>query len=85
MIYTLTVSFGDVGKAFVVVVMVIQIAGSSGTFPIEAAMIGARIAPGIDRDFLASEWAKVGDKKMWYNAIDEANDMIDHDVKMNIQ
>mgnify|MGYP000772033003 FL=1 len=48
-------------------------------------MIGARIAPGIDRDFLASEWAKVGDKKMWYNAIDEANDMIDHDVKMNIQ
>ena len=57
----------------------------SGTFPIEAAMIGARIAPGIDRDFLASEWAKVGDKKMWYNAIDEANDMIDHDVKMNIQ
>ena len=57
----------------------------SGTFPIEAAMIGARIAPGIDRDFLASEWAKFGDKKMWYNAIDEANDMIDHDVKMNIQ
>lgn len=35
MIYTLTVSFGDVGKAFVVVVMVIQIAGSSGTYPIE--------------------------------------------------
>ena len=29
------VSFGDVGKAFVVVVMVIQIAGSSGTYPIE--------------------------------------------------
>lgn len=35
LIYTLTVSFGDVGKAFVVVVMVIQIAGSSGTYPIE--------------------------------------------------
>ena len=35
LIYTLTVSFGDVGKAFVVVIMVIQIAGSSGTYPIE--------------------------------------------------
>jgi putative N6-adenine-specific DNA methylase len=57
----------------------------SGTFPIEAAMIGANIAPGIDRDFLAATWPKVGNKKMWYNSIDEANDMIDHDVKMNIQ
>ena len=35
LIYALTVSFGDVGKAIVVVVMVLQIAGSSGTFPIE--------------------------------------------------
>lgn len=35
LIYTLTVSFGDIGKAFVVVVMVLQIAGSSGTYPIE--------------------------------------------------
>ena len=35
LIYSLTVSFGDVGKAIVVVVMVLQIAGSSGTFPIE--------------------------------------------------
>lgn len=35
LIYTLTVSFGDIGKAFVVVIMVIQIAGSSGTYPIE--------------------------------------------------
>ena len=35
LIYALTVSFGDVGKAVVVVVMVLQIAGSSGTFPIE--------------------------------------------------
>lgn len=35
LIYTLTVSFGDLGKAFIVVIVVIQIAGSSGTFPIE--------------------------------------------------
>lgn len=35
LIYSLAVSFGDVGKAIVVVVMVLQITGSSGTFPIE--------------------------------------------------
>lgn len=35
LIYTLTLSFGDIGKAFAVVIMVIQIAGSSGTYPIE--------------------------------------------------
>lgn len=57
----------------------------SGTFPIEAAMIGANIAPGLNREFLAENWAKIGNKKMWYNAIDEANDIICHDVKMNIQ
>ena len=35
LIYTLTISFGDVGKAIAVVMVVIQIAGSSGTYPIE--------------------------------------------------
>lgn len=35
LIYTLTVSFGDVGKAMAVILLVIQIAGSGGTFPIE--------------------------------------------------
>lgn len=35
LIYSLTVSFGDVGKAIVVVIVVMQIAGSSGTYPIE--------------------------------------------------
>ena len=35
LIYTLTLSFGDIGKAFAVVMVVLQIAGSSGTFPIE--------------------------------------------------
>ena len=35
LIYSLALSFGDVGKAVVVVIMVMQIAGSSGTFPIE--------------------------------------------------
>ena len=35
LIYSLTISFGDVGKAAIVVLMVLQIAGSSGTYPIE--------------------------------------------------
>ena len=34
-IYTLTVSFGDIGKAIAVVLLVMQVAGSGGTFPIE--------------------------------------------------
>ena len=36
LIYSLTISFGDIGKALAVVVMVIQIAGSGGTYPIDA-------------------------------------------------
>lgn len=57
----------------------------SGTFPIEAALIGANIAPGIDRQFTADSWTKAIPKKLWYNAFDEAHDMIRHDVEMNIQ
>lgn len=34
-VYTLTVSFGDIGKALAVLLLVLQIAGSGGTFPIE--------------------------------------------------
>lgn len=35
LIYALTISFGDVGKAISVVMIVLQIAGSGGTYPIE--------------------------------------------------
>ncbi len=35
LIYALTLSFGNIGQAIVIVVMVLQIAGSSGSFPIE--------------------------------------------------
>lgn len=34
-IYSLTVAFGNVGEALAIVVMVIQVAGAGGTFPIE--------------------------------------------------
>lgn len=38
----------------------------SGTFPIEAAMIAANIAPGMNRDFTAEEWTNMIDRKLWY-------------------
>ena len=57
----------------------------SGTFPIEAAMIGANIAPGMNREFISDRWGKIIPKKCWYNAYDEAADMVRHDVEMNIQ
>lgn len=49
----------------------------SGTFPIEAAMIAANIAPGMDRSFTAEEWENLIPKKEWYAAITEAEDMVD--------
>ena len=57
----------------------------SGTFPIEAAMIGANIAPGMNRSFISEEWTHIIPKKEWYDAIDEAEDMIIRDIEMDIQ
>ncbi len=57
----------------------------SGTFPIEAAMIGANIAPGMNREFLAETWTNFIPKKVWYAAVEEANSKIITDVEMNIQ
>ena len=57
----------------------------SGTFPIEAAMIGANIAPGMNREFTAENWKNIVPKKVWYEAVTEAEDAILRDVKMNIQ
>lgn len=57
----------------------------SGTFPIEAAMIAANIAPGMNRDFIAEEWTNMIDRKLWYECVKEAEDMIDTTVKVDIQ
>ena len=57
----------------------------SGTFPIEAAMIAANIAPGMNRDFTAEEWTNLIDRKLWYERVKEAEDMIDTTVKVDIQ
>ena len=57
----------------------------SGTIPIEAALMAANIAPGMNRSFLAEKWYHVIDKKEWYNCVDEANDLIIRDVQTDIQ
>ncbi|MBO4336546.1 MAG: class I SAM-dependent RNA methyltransferase [Lachnospiraceae bacterium] len=57
----------------------------SGTFPIEAAMMACNIAPGMDRSFTAENWQNIIPKKAWYQAVDEAGDMIKTDVETSIQ
>jgi len=57
----------------------------SGTFPIEAAMIAANIAPGMNREFTAESWTNLIDRKMWYECVKEAEEMIDRDVQADIQ
>ena len=57
----------------------------SGTFPIEAAMMAAKIAPGMNRSFLAEEWGSVVSKHEWYHAVDEANDLMDDEIDVDIQ
>lgn len=57
----------------------------SGTFPIEAAMMAANMAPGMNREFLAEEWKNLIPKKCWYEAMDEANDLVKDDISVDIQ
>lgn len=57
----------------------------SGTFPIEAAMMAANMAPGMNRSFIAEEWDNLIPKKAWYDALDEANDLVDVNVSVDIQ
>ncbi|RKJ05920.1 class I SAM-dependent RNA methyltransferase [bacterium D16-54] len=57
----------------------------SGTFPIEAAMIAANIAPGMNRSFLAEDWKELIPRKCWYEAMDEAAELVDDTVSVDIQ
>ena len=57
----------------------------SGTFPIEAAMIAANIAPGMNRTFTAENWTNIIPKKMWYDTVEEANELIHDDIEVDIQ
>lgn len=57
----------------------------SGTIPIEAAMMAANIAPGLNREFTAETWKNIIPKKFWYEAINEAQEMIDDNIEVDIQ
>ena len=57
----------------------------SGTFPIEAAMMAANIAPGFNRSFTAESWENIIPKKEWYDAVTEANDNIERNIVTDIQ
>ena len=57
----------------------------SGTFPIEAAMMAANIAPGMNRSFTAEQWTNLIPKQLWYDAVEEAQDMVNLDVEVDIQ
>ena len=56
----------------------------SGTFPIEAALIGLNIAPGISRSFAAENFSFI-DKKIWMAARQEAQDLKTPDKELHIQ
>lgn len=57
----------------------------SGTIPIEAAMMAAHMAPGMNRNFTAEEWTHIADRKCWYRTVDEAESLIDRSVETDIQ
>ncbi|HEX3011123.1 MAG TPA: class I SAM-dependent RNA methyltransferase, partial [Syntrophomonadaceae bacterium] len=55
----------------------------SGTIPIEAALIGRNIAPGIRRDFIAEKWPVIP-SRIWVRAREEARDLIDNNQPLGI-
>ena len=57
----------------------------SGTIPIEAAMMAANMAPGMNRSFTAEKWPHIVAKKNWYDTLDEANELLDLNIDTDIQ
>ena len=57
----------------------------SGTFPIEAALIAAGIAPGVSRDFTAETWQHLITRNEWKDARDEALENENLDIDVDIQ
>ena len=57
----------------------------SGTFPIEAAMMAAHMAPGVNRSFTAMTWNHLIPEKEWSEVREEAKEEIDLNVETDIQ
>lgn len=57
----------------------------SGTFPIEAAMMAANMAPGMNRSFTAENWTNLIERQLWYDTVEEANELVNTDIMVDIQ
>lgn len=57
----------------------------SGTFPIEAAMMAAGMAPGMNRSFTAQDWSHIIARQKWEDALEEAHEMVDLNIDPDIQ
>jgi len=57
----------------------------SGTIPIEAAMMAAGMAPGMNRNFTAETWPHIVPQKSWKDALEEARETVDLSVETDIQ
>lgn len=57
----------------------------SGTFPIEAALMAANIAPGMNRSFTAQRWTNLIAEELWQDCQEEAGELIDMDISVDIQ
>lgn len=57
----------------------------SGTFPIEAALMAANMAPGMNRSFTAQEWSNLIPEILWKECLEEARELVDTDVSVDIQ
>lgn len=57
----------------------------SGTIPIEAAMMAAGMAPGMNRSFTAQNWHHIIGKQIWYDTAEEASELVDTTIKPDIQ
>lgn len=57
----------------------------SGTIPIEAALMAANVAPGMNREFIAENWKHLIGRKLWYDCLDDARERVDYNIETDIQ
>jgi len=57
----------------------------SGTFLIEAAMMAANIAPGLNRDFTSMDWTNLIEPQIWKDCLDEARAEVNTDIECDLQ
>lgn len=57
----------------------------SGTFPIEAAMMAAGIAPGMNRSFISENWTNLINRQLWYDTVEEAAEQVNTEIEVDIQ